>query len=107
MTMNLQTLDLLPEMAQTYIQKNKRQGYQTSLSGLFKHLRRLQTFSIIGDYPILSQCVTYLSVKRTDLYRVFKQSKELSQLSKKDKMTLFDNLMKPSYMQQDFTTEAN
>jgi hypothetical protein len=68
-----------------YIEKNKRQGMRTSLSGLFKHIRRIHDLDCFGDFVILSHLTKIDSKFKKTLRYGFKMSKELTTCSEREK----------------------
>lgn len=69
----------------TYIEKNKRQDMRTSLSGLFKHLRKIKELDCFGDFIILSR-ITKIDPKFSKSARYsLKMSKELTDISEREK----------------------
>jgi hypothetical protein len=49
----------------SYILRNKRHGSNTSISGVFKHIRSLGRYGLVGDMIIASQAVREVSKTRT------------------------------------------
>jgi hypothetical protein len=75
----------IDKFAITYIEKNKRQNMRTSLSGLFKHLRKIKDLDCFGDFIILSR-ITKIDTKFAKSTRYsLKMSNELTNRSERDK----------------------
>ena len=82
---NFRSDNEIDQFAIVYIQKNKRQGMRTSLSGLFKHLRKIKDLDYFGDFTILSR-ITKIDTNLVKSTRYgLKMSNELSKLSERDK----------------------
>jgi len=58
------TQNSIQEDVETYILANKRQGKQTSMSGVFKHVRLIKRNSLIGDMIIASSVVREVGATR-------------------------------------------
>lgn len=81
------------------IQKKYSKNPNSSISAIFRYLRRKPHLSLFGDYPLLSIVLkTILEIgikpKRNQVLYALNQSEELYQLSKKDKNNLLDQLLK-------------
>ena len=95
--MNFQYYDL--GLAGGYIdstlRSNNRAGVdRTSLSRLFKQLRKHPNFEAFGDYPILSYIICHfreknLSTTKDQILGALKYSEEYKELRKRDKMAWF------------------
>ena len=106
-----QTLETAQQTIDTYVQSNSRFNLSYSLSGIFKHLRRQKQYEFIGDYPIISECVSYMKLHKFNLNRkminnAINNSKELKSITKKEKMTLMDVLLDPERLIENFRVEA-
>lgn len=85
---SIDSIDLLLERL---IKENKN----VSLSRLYKETFR--RYPIFGDYPIIAHCLNLattngIEYSRSDIFYVFKQSEELRELAKGEKMGLVDQL---------------
>lgn len=68
-----------------YIEKNRRQDMGTSLSGLFKYLRKIHDLDCFGDFVILSR-ITKINSKFAKQTRYsLKMSKELLSITEREK----------------------
>ena len=72
---------------------------RTSLSGMFRSLRKDDRFFYIGDYPLLAnivETIDSLNIKtnRPKLTHAIKFSPELNSLTKKEKTSLLNQLFK-------------
>jgi len=97
MDLTLQTLEPAESIIKTRLRGNKRDGNGTSLSGLYSLIRDNKRFDFIGDFPVIAFCFNqlkkYREIKRSDIYYVFRKSKEIKNLSMKEKMRLADYLL--------------
>lgn len=69
----------------TYIEKNRRQGMKTSLSGLFKHLRRIHDLDCLGDFTILSRIMKIDNKFAKQTRYSLKMSRELISITEREK----------------------
>lgn len=96
--MTVQSLELARKLTQTKIKEAKREGYKTlSLGIVFKGIRENENLSFFGDYPLLAVIVEEIKkvfeISRWSLSSVMRKSEELSQLSKKEKSELVNQLL--------------
>lgn len=96
--MNIQFQDL--SLAIPKIERKFNKNPRRSISSTFRHLRKQNTFSFFGDYPILSIILnTIININinpsRHQAIYALNQSQELFLLSKKDKNCLINQLIHP------------
>ena len=96
---------------------------RSSISSLYRSIRKDQRFCYLGDYPIIATIVRYISVlgietNRPKISYVLRQSPELSCMTKRDKNSLLDLLLetdvrsiktqfKASYLYENSQTNIN
>jgi hypothetical protein len=100
--MNIQYQDLNEAIA--IIEKQFKKNENRSISAAFRSLRRKSYFSFFGDYPLLATVVNtihHLGINppRMIILYAMNLSPELSELPKKEKTVILEQLMKPLSVQ--------
>ena len=92
---NFQTDTWVTDKAITQLTENNNR----SVSAMFREFRRYQHYSLLGDYVLLASIARALAElklpkTRKDFSYTMRQSVELKELSKRDKTSLLDELIK-------------
>lgn len=101
--MTFQSYEPAVKLIQTRVKENKKQGYkELAIGSVFRMLRDNSAFSLFGDYPLLGIAVDEIQkagfeVRRSALFKVMRQSTELSWLSQKDRIALTNQLLGVRY----------
>jgi len=86
------------------IQRDFSRNKNKSISACFRHYRKHNNLSLIGDYPILATIVNTVKdlrimINRQKIFYAFNQSTELKEFPRNDKQQLIEQLLKPSSVQ--------
>lgn len=93
MKLHIQTDDDIRARAKAYVHDNERRGRKTSLSGLFKELRRNTRNSFFGDFPLIEIALRFVKdTSRKSIQHAFSTSREMMELRKGERMRLADYL---------------
>lgn len=70
------------QIASSYVTSTLKSGKHVTIASIFTYLRKLDNFSFIGDFPIISFIVSKISdrgisVNVQEIVKTFKQSDEL------------------------------
>lgn len=95
----IQSLEPAVKLIQTRVKESTKAGWkELAVGSVFRMLRDNSGFSFFGDYPLLALATDEIqkagfAVRRNALFKVMRQSDELSWLSQKDRTTLVDQLL--------------
>lgn len=101
--MMIQSYEPAVKLVQTRVKQNKKDGYkELAVGSVFRMLRDNSAFSFFGDYPLLALATTEIQkagfeVRRSAIFKVMRQSNELSWLSQKDRIALTNQLLGVRY----------
>lgn len=95
--MNMQEGSLIKTQIINRFEKNPN----SSISSAFRFYRKHNYYSWIGDYPILATIIQTIGsigipLKRNKILYALNQSNDFKSESKKEKMELLEELLKPS-----------
>lgn len=107
MNIYYQDLDLAISKIENKYTKNPRK----SASATFRFLRKQNSFSFFGDYPIIAtifRTILILNIvpSRYQAIYTLNQSEELRKFSKRDKNSLLNQLFYPLYVQTKLTKNS-
>jgi len=97
--MTIQSYEPAVRHVKSRVKIAKRRGFNNiAVGSVFRELRANVRFSLFGDYPLLGIAADEIQkagfeVRRGTLFKVMRQSEELSQLSQKDRIALANQLL--------------